>query len=73
LKKSQQNGMNGAVALGAGYGKKGRVNSSLLLNDKQGKWNIGLAYDNRFSSRARNGEDNRVNLKLPLSIKRIFY
>jgi outer membrane receptor protein involved in Fe transport len=65
LKKSQQNGMNGAVAVGVGYGKKGRVNSSLLLNDKQGKWNIGLAYDNRFSGRARNSEGNRVNFKLP--------
>jgi outer membrane receptor protein involved in Fe transport len=65
LKKSQQDGINGAVALGAGYGKKGRVNSSILLNNKQGKWNIGLAYDNRFSGRARNGEGDRVNLKLP--------
>jgi outer membrane receptor protein involved in Fe transport len=65
LKKSQQNGMNGAVAVGAGYGKKGRVNSSILLNDKQGKWNIGLAYDNRFSGRARNGLGDRVNFKLP--------
>ncbi len=60
LKKSQRNGTNGAVSLGVGYGAKGRVNSSILLNHRSGNWNLGLAYDNRFSNRTRNVNGNRL-------------
>jgi outer membrane receptor protein involved in Fe transport len=65
LKKNQQNGTNGAAALGTGYGAKGRINSSLLLSHKAGKWNIGLSYDNRFAGRIRKVDGDRVNFTLP--------
>jgi outer membrane receptor protein involved in Fe transport len=65
LKKSIQNGTNGAVSIGSGYGAKLRFNSSVLLNHKVGKWNIGLAYDNRLAPRVRMSEGDRVNFKLP--------
>jgi outer membrane receptor protein involved in Fe transport len=65
LKKSLQNGTNGAVSIGTGYGAKVRFNSSVLLNHKVGKWNIGLAYDNRIAPRVRMSEGDRVNFKIP--------
>ena len=65
LKKNQQNGTNGALALGTGYGAKGRINSSLLLSHKAGKWNIGLSYDNRFAGRIRKVDGDRVNFNIP--------
>ncbi|MES2003385.1 MAG: TonB-dependent receptor [Bacteroidota bacterium] len=65
LKKNKQNGTNGSVALGTGMGSRGRVSSSVLLNNKVGKINIGLAYDNRFAGRTRNIEANRTNFFLP--------
>ena len=64
LKKSKQAGTNGAIALGSGFGAKGRVNSSFLLNNKVGKWNLGLSYDNRFAGRTRKIESNRTNYNL---------
>jgi outer membrane receptor protein involved in Fe transport len=65
LKKSVQNGTNGAVSIGSGYGAKARFNSSILLNHKVGKWNIGLAYDNRIAPRVRMSEGDRVNFNIP--------
>jgi outer membrane receptor protein involved in Fe transport len=65
LKKSRQNGLNGAVVLGLGYGAKPRMNSSVLLNSKEGKWNIGAGYDNRFFRRMRMGNGDRVNFNIP--------
>jgi outer membrane receptor protein involved in Fe transport len=64
LKKNKQSGTNGAIALGGGIGAKGRVNSSFILNNKMGKWNIGLGYDNRFAGRTRSIESNRTNYNL---------
>jgi outer membrane receptor protein involved in Fe transport len=64
LKKNKQRGTNGAIALGAGFGAKGRVNSSFLLNHKTVKWNYAVAYDNRFAGRIRNIQGNRVNFDL---------
>lgn len=61
LKKNNQNGLNGAVVLGGGFGAKGRVNSSVLLNQKTGKWNFGLAYDNRFAGRTKEIHGDRTN------------
>ena len=65
LKKNKQKGTNGALVLGAGFSNKGRVNSSLLLNHKTAKWNIGLAYDNRFAGRIRTIDADRVNFDIP--------
>jgi outer membrane receptor protein involved in Fe transport len=65
LKKNTQNGTNGAIALGAGLGSRSRVNSSVLLNHKVGKWNIGLGYDNRFAGRTKHITGNRTNYNLP--------
>ena len=64
LKKNKQSGTNGAVAIGSGVGAKGRVNSSFILNNKVGKWNFGLGYDNRFAGRTRKIESNRTNYNL---------
>ncbi len=61
LKKNNQNGINGAVVLGAGFGAKGRINSSVLLNHKTEKWNFGLGYDNRFAGRTKKIKGSRTN------------
>jgi len=64
LKKNKQSGTNGALAIGGGVGAKGRVNSSFILNNKVGKWNLGFGYDNRFAGRTRKIESNRTNYNL---------
>jgi len=64
LKKNKQSGTNGALALGTGIGAKGRVNSSFILNNKVGKLNVGMSYDNRFAGRTRTIESNRTNYNL---------
>ena len=64
LKKNKQSGTNGALALGTGLGAKGRVNSSFIVNNKVGKWNLGLSYDNRFAGRTRKIESTRTNYNL---------
>jgi outer membrane receptor protein involved in Fe transport len=61
LKKNNQSGVNGAVVLGGGFGAKGRMNSSVLLNNKTEKWNFGLAYDNRFAGRTKEINADRTN------------
>ncbi|MTH15530.1 TonB-dependent receptor [Flavobacterium sp. LC2016-01] len=61
LKKNNQSGLNGAVVLGGGFGAKGRMNSSVLLNNKTEKWNIGLGYDNRFAGRTKKINSDRTN------------
>lgn len=61
LKKNNQNGVNGAVVLGSGFGAKGRLNSSVLLNQKTEKWNFGLGYDNRFAGRTKKIKGERTN------------
>lgn len=65
LKKGGFDGINVAAALGLGYGAKGRVNSSVLINYKTDAVNIGLAYDNRFAGRIRNVNGDRTNTALP--------
>lgn len=64
LKKNKQGGLNGAAALGVGYGAFGRVNSSFLLNYREGQWNIGVGYDNRFADRTRMVNGDRTNFAL---------
>lgn len=64
LKKNKQDGTNGAIALGLGAGARYRANSTAILNHKTGKWNIGLAYDNRFAGRTRQIYGNRTNFNL---------
>jgi len=61
LKKNNLSGTNGAVALGAGFGAKGRINSSVLFNHKTEKWNFGLGYDNRFAGRTKKINADRTN------------
>ena len=61
LKKNNQKGTNGAFVLGTGFGDKGRVNSSVILNHKVGKWNFGLGYDNRFAGRTKKINSSRTN------------
>lgn len=61
LKKNSEKGINGAVAIGAGFGAKGRINNSVLLNHKKGKWNFGLGYDNRFAGRKKKISGSRTN------------
>lgn len=65
LKKSTSKGTNGSLVLGGGYGAKGRINSSLALNHQTSKWNLAMAYDNRFANRTRKVETSRINFNLP--------
>lgn len=65
LKKNAEKGTNGSVGLGGGYGAHGRVNGSFILNHASNKWNIGLAYDNRFAGRTRKIQANRTSFDLP--------
>jgi outer membrane receptor protein involved in Fe transport len=67
LKKNTEKGTNGSVGLGAGYGAHGRVNSSFIINHQAGKWNFGLAYDNRFAGRTRQADANRTSFDVPLN------
>jgi len=64
LKKNKENGFNGAMVVGTGYGASGRFNSSVLLNNKTSKWNIGAGYDNRFAGRTRGLTGDRRNFNL---------
>ena len=64
MKKNKTDGTNGAVALGVGMGSRTRINSSSVLNHKAGRWNIGVAYDNRFAGRTRAIAGSRTNLNL---------
>ncbi|QGK72910.1 TonB-dependent receptor domain-containing protein [Flavobacterium sp. SLB02] len=61
LKKNNQSGINGAVVLGSGFGAKGRLNSSVIMNQKLEKWNFGLGYDNRFAGRTKKIKAERTN------------
>ena len=65
LKKNNQKGVNGAFVLGTGFGDRGRVNSSVILNHKEGKWNFGLGYDNRFAGRTKKIYSSRTNYFIP--------
>jgi outer membrane cobalamin receptor len=65
LKKNTKAGTNGAFALGAGYGAKYRVNSSLLLSHQVNtRLNLGLSYDNRFAGRKRWIDAERENFHI---------
>jgi outer membrane receptor protein involved in Fe transport len=61
LKKNKQAGTNGAFALSTGFGSKGRISSSLIVNHKTKKWNFGFGYDNRFAGRTRKINGSRTN------------
>ncbi len=65
LKKNTSDGFNVSIAAGGGFGAKGRANSSLLMSYKKGKWNLGLAYDNRFAGRTRKRIANRTDFDIP--------
>ena len=65
LKKNIQNGTNGAIALGTGYGSRARYNSSVIFNHKNKKWNFGLTYDTRFAGRTRFIANDRITYNNP--------
>jgi len=65
LKKNEDIGTNGAFGLGAGLGDRYRLNASALLNHKTAKWNIGMAYDNWYTTRTRKLTGDRINFDLP--------
>ena len=65
LKKIEDNGTNGAFAIGAGAGDRYRFNASALLNHRTNKWNVGLAYDNWYTTRTRRVQGDRINYDLP--------
>ncbi len=65
LKKGEENGTNGAFAIGYGYGSKWRANSSAQLNHNSGSFNIAASYDNRFANRTRKVDGDRVNFLIP--------
>lgn len=65
LKKSEDRGTNGAFAVGAGLGDRYRLNASMLVNHKTDKWNVGVAYDNWYTTRTRRLNGDRINFDLP--------
>ncbi len=65
LKKNTDLGTNGAIASGAGFGERYRLNATLLLNHKTKKWNFGGAYDNWYTTRTRRVSGDRVQFDLP--------
>lgn len=65
LKKNEDNGTNGAFAVGAGVGDRYRLNFSTLLNHKTNRWNFGAAYDNWYTTRTRRVKGDRINYDLP--------
>lgn len=65
LKKSTDLGTNGALAVGAGFGERYRLNGTLLLNHKTEKWNFGVAYDNWYTTRTRRVRGDRTQFDLP--------
>ena len=64
LKKNKLNGISGGITLGGGFGSKWRENASLFFSYKTEKWNLGIAYDNRFAKRTRTITANRTNFDL---------
>jgi hypothetical protein len=60
LKNNTNTGTNGAAALGGGFGARYRINASLVLNRNTEKWNLGLAYDNWFTTRTRTVKKERT-------------
>ena len=64
LKKNKLSGTSGGLVVGAGFGSRWRTNSSLFLSHKTEKWNLGMAYDNRFAKRTRTITGNRTNFNL---------
>jgi len=65
LKKNSNPGTNGSIALGGGYGARGRISGAFIINHQVGKWNLGLSYDNRFAGRTRKANAERINFDLP--------
>ena len=65
LKKNSNPGTNGSIALGGGYGARGRISGAFIINHQVGKWNLGLSYDNRFAGRTRKANAERINYNLP--------
>jgi len=64
LKKNKLSGTSGGLIVGAGFGSRWRTNGSLFLSRKSEKWNLGMAYDNRFAKRTRTITGNRTNFNL---------
>ena len=60
LKNNTNLGTNGAVALGGGFGARYRLNGSFLISHNTKKWDLGLAYDNWFTTRTRTVDKQRV-------------
>ena len=64
LKKNKLSGTSGGITLGAGFGAKWRTGNSVFLSHKTEKWNLGIAYDNRFAKQIRTITGNRTNFNL---------
>ncbi|MFN8355399.1 MAG: TonB-dependent receptor [Spirosomataceae bacterium] len=48
MKRNQNMGLNGSASLGAGYGRYEKVNGSLNLNYRDGKWNLFGNYSGNY-------------------------
>ena len=64
LKKNKLSGTSGGFVVGTGFGSGLRANSSVFLSHKTQKWNLGMAYDNRFVKRTRTITGDRTNFYL---------
>jgi hypothetical protein len=64
LKKNAELGTNAAFAVGVGFGERYRLNGTVMLNHKTQKWNIGVGYDNWYTTRTRRVNGDRVQFNL---------
>jgi hypothetical protein len=60
LKNNTNLGTNGAAALGGGFGARYRINGSFLINHNTNRWDLGVAYDNWFTTRTRTVNKQRT-------------
>jgi len=63
LKKNTQEGVNGSITAGAGYGRYGKANGSVNLNYRTKKWNHYLNYGYTFNKRFNDFLTDRVSLR----------
>jgi len=63
LKKNTLEGFNGSITAGTGYGRYGKANWSIALNNGSKKWNHFLNYGYTYNKRFTDYLTDRVNLR----------
>lgn len=72
MKRNQNMGLNGTATLGTGYGRYEKVNGSLNLNYRDGKWNLFGNYSGNYRRSFQELELSR-NFRVGNEISNYFY